>query len=81
MTSTLRLLSAEASDRLGLQWATVLGASSGQCSCRLGIWAAAGEGEPQFTVTAWQWTPEEMLAAMYGRFLLESAIETEGSGG
>lgn len=79
VTNPLRDLAA-ASDELDLRWVTVVG-PSGQCSCELGVWSVAGQGEPSFTSTAWQWSPQEMLGAMYGRFLLETAMELEGEAG
>ena len=79
MTNPLRAIAAAASDELDLPWATVVSAASGQCACRLGIWSVRQGGEPRFTPGAWEWTSDELLAAMYGRFLLETAMELEGS--
>lgn len=76
----LRTLAADASDNVGLEWITKVGRVSGQCACRLGVWAAAGGGPVEFTVTAWHMSPEEMLGALYGKFLLETAMKLESEG-
>ncbi len=76
MEQALRDLAADASETLDLPWVTVVGGGSGQCSCALGIWSISGGGPPVFIATKWQWTSEELLGAMYGRFLLETALAT-----
>lgn len=77
MIYPLRALAAAASDDLDLQWATIVGENSARCACRLGIWSSSADAM-KFTPGAWEWSPEELLCAMYGRFLLETAMELEG---
>lgn len=80
MSDAIAELAAVASESLGLRWDTVIGRSSGQCSCRLGIWSTGG-GEAVFTPMAWKWTADEMVAAVHGRQLLAAAMAAEATGG
>lgn len=67
----------EASTSLSLTWSTMLGEASAQCASRLGIWSCTREGEPRFTPGAWEWSADELLAAMWGKCLLEDALEAD----
>lgn len=80
----LRLLAAEASDRLGWVWevarrTTNLGTRYWLADCEKGRWEGGGRdalvfephGQPVLA-------PDELLAAMWGRFLLEDALREAG---
>jgi len=73
----LRLLAAEASDRLGWVWEVNTGewiASSGKS-----MWGRHAEtGEPITYDDHFGFTADELLAAMHGRFLLEDALREAG---
>lgn len=66
-----------ASESLRLTWATMMDTSSAQCASRLGIWSCTRRGEPRFTPGAWEWSADELLAAMWGKCLLEHALEAD----
>lgn len=71
---------AVASETLSLTWSTMMSESSAQCASRLGIWSCASRGEPRFTPGAWEWSADELLAAMWGKCLLEHALHAEAEG-
>lgn len=66
-------LAAEASERTGLEWSIILGTAFGQCSSRVGIWSGAREALT-FVPLALTWNPDELIAAHYGKCLLEKAM-------
>ena len=79
----LRLLAAEASDRLGWVWEQG-DTSEGEPMFRLAIggpylqWKTIGARGFEFRQAPQPLTPDEFLAAMHGRFLLADAIREAG---
>ena len=76
----IRLLAAEASDRLGWVWVPdadndgrIVGMDTAGGSNYV-IWRESGV----VAIDAGDFTPDELLAAMHGRFLLEEALREAG---
>jgi len=67
----LRLLAAEASDRLGLAW--YLTPDFTGSHCKVGEWQLRTDGAITFEPGVCE-TPDQLLAALHGRFLLEDAM-------
>ena len=79
----LRLLAAEASDRLGLKWEVVVDEFTGRLCVRReewpAIWFVGHDGKIESEANyGCPDTPDELLAAMWGRFLLEDALREAG---
>lgn len=77
-TESICVEAEEMSEKLSLTWSTVASAVSGQCASHLGIWSCVRGGVPKFVPGAWEWTSDELLAVIWGKCLLEHAMEQVG---